>query len=96
MEESTSGVQWLISVEMEVSDGRWHDVQIRKAGQNVTVAVDNNAMFEELGILPSPLRTTSHLYIGGLPSGYMYMFLYREVSSHHMQESLVCTVVTKL
>lgn len=71
MEESTSGVQWLISVETEVADGRWHDVQIRKVGQNVTVMVDNNAILEELGILPSPLRTTSQLYIGGLPSGYM-------------------------
>lgn len=74
IEESTSGVQWLISVETEVSDGRWHDVQIRKAGQNVTVTVDNNPMFEELGTLPSPLRTTSHLYIGGLPSEYMYTY----------------------
>ena len=57
-----------MSVSQEVAPREWHDVRIGRQGVNVTVVLDGNVDLEELIVLPAPLRTTSLLYIGGLPS----------------------------
>ena len=67
MEEGISSTRWLATGSSDLADGTWHDVQIRRRGENVTIEVDGSPMLERPAQLPLPLRTTSLLYIGGLP-----------------------------
>ena len=76
MEESMSGVQWLVTVNSSVADSEWHDVQIRRTGQNITISLDSDDTLQEMAVLPFPLRTTSQLYIGGLPSEAYIIYVY--------------------
>ena len=69
IQESAKGGEWLVSLPQEVSNGEWHDVRIKQHGENITLVLDNN--FQEILTQPLSLRTTSPLYIGGLPSKYV-------------------------
>ena len=50
---------------------KWHDVRITQRGENITLLLDGNLDLQEVVTLPALLRTTSLLYIGGLPSKCM-------------------------
>ena len=72
MEESIGSTQWLATGSRDLADGMWHDVQIRRRGENVTIEIDGTSMLERPAQIPLPLRTTSVLYIGGLPRECYY------------------------
>ena len=58
----------LVYLQREVTLGQWHDVRVTGDGDNVTLTLDGDLEDQERVVLPQPLRTTSPLYIGGLPS----------------------------
>ena len=60
----------LVYLQREVTLGQWHDVRVTGDGGNVTLTLDGDLEDQERVVLPQPLRTTSPLYIGGLPSKY--------------------------
>ena len=58
----------LVSLPQEVSLRQWHDVRVSRERGNITLRLDGDLEHQQQLVLPSPLRTTSPLYIGGLPS----------------------------
>ena len=66
--QDTRGDQLAVSLPQEVSLREWHDVRVSQQGGNMTLTLDGDLKQQALLVLPSPLRTTSPLYIGGLPS----------------------------
>ena len=66
--QDSSSVEELVVLMQQVSLRRWHDVRVTGKGGNITLRLDGDLEHQGHVALPSPLRTTSPLYIGGLPS----------------------------
>lgn len=58
----------LVSLPQEVSLRQWHDVRVSRERGNITLRLDGDLEHQQQLVQPIPLRTTSPLYIGGLPS----------------------------
>ena len=66
--ESISGFERTVSLSQETTLRQWHDVKIIQEGNRISITLNGNLALQESLTLPNPLRTTSPLYIGGLPS----------------------------
>ena len=64
----------LVSLPQQVSLREWHHVRVIRLAENITVTLDGELDMQETVILLQPLRTTSPLYIGGLPSMFSIMY----------------------
>lgn len=72
--ESISGFERTVSLSQEITLRQWHDVKIIEQGERISMTLDGNLTLQESLTLPNPLRTTSPLYIGGLPSETQLMY----------------------
>ena len=72
--ESISGFERTVSLSQEITLRQWHDVKIIEQGERISITLDGNLTLQESLTLPNPLRTTSPLYIGGLPSETQLMY----------------------
>ena len=80
---STEG--WLALSHANISNGVWHSVLVEKVGSTTIHTVDGEVEAEATA--PTILRTNSPLYIGGVPSEFLYYNVY--ISSDHYKRLTV-------
>lgn len=61
-----------VTADVVISDGQWHTARVEKLGRSLRVVVDG-VVGMVTGAPEEELRTTSLLYIGGLPGKRYYV-----------------------